>query len=248
MKSVDLLRRRQHNASLNSVAMYAGRMHYFLLAAIALVAVIPAQASSIQVSGIADIIDGDTLTIGPVIVRLNGVDAPEAGQTCQRFNGEKWDCGTAATQRLAGLVEGRHIDCFTLDQDVYGRLVSRCELDGQDIGRILVSEGAAWAFRRFTEVYADDEDRAKAAGLGIWSGDNETPSEFRASRWDRAAAEAPVEGCPIKGNIARDGDRIYHTPWSPWYGRTKIDTSNGERWFCDEAEAQAAGWRPPRWH
>ena len=47
----------------------------------------------------------------------------------------------------------------------------------------------------------------------------------------------------IKGNVARDGERIYHTPWSPWYGRTKISEGKGERWFCDEGAAQAAGWR-----
>jgi hypothetical protein len=33
-------------------------------------------------------------------------------------------------------------------------------------------------------------------------------------------------------------------PWSPWYARVKIDVSRGERWFCSEAEALAAGWRP----
>ncbi|WP_455115531.1 sunset domain-containing protein [Roseobacter weihaiensis] len=38
--------------------------------------------------------------------------------------------------------------------------------------------------------------------------------------------------------------KIYHTPWSPNYGNTKINTDNDERWFCYEAEALAAGWRP----
>jgi hypothetical protein len=33
-------------------------------------------------------------------------------------------------------------------------------------------------------------------------------------------------------------------PWSPWYASVKIDEGKGERWFCSEAEAQAAGWRP----
>lgn len=65
-------------------------------------------------------------------------------------------------------------------------------------------------------------------------------------RWERAAAASPRPGCPIKGNINRDGERIYHTPWSPWYERVQIDESQGERWFCDEAEAEAAGWRAPR--
>jgi hypothetical protein len=74
----------------------------------------------------------------------------------------------------------------------------------------------------------------------------EAPWDFRADRWERAAAASPRPGCPIKGNIADDEEHIYHTPWSPWYSRTKIDEGKGERWFCDEAEAIEAGWRAAR--
>ena len=42
------------------------------------------------------------------------------------------------------------------------------------------------------------------------------------------------------------GERVYHTPDSPWYGRTEIDTRAGERWFCTEQEARDAGWRAPK--
>ena len=41
------------------------------------------------------------------------------------------------------------------------------------------------------------------------------------------------------------GERVYHTPDSPWYARTEIDTGSGERWFCTEREALGAGWRAP---
>ena len=59
-------------------------------------------------------------------------------------------------------------------------------------------------------------------------------------------SEAPHPNCLIKGNINRDGERIYHTPWSsPHYKRTKIKTSKGERWFSTEGEARQAGWRAP---
>jgi len=50
-------------------------------------------------------------------------------------------------------------------------------------------------------------------------------------------------GCQIKGNIGSSG-RIYHLPGSDSYAGTRIDESKGERWFCTEAEARAAGWRP----
>jgi len=50
--------------------------------------------------------------------------------------------------------------------------------------------------------------------------------------------------CDIKGNISIErGERIYHVPGGAFYSQTRIDTARGERWFCSEAEAQAAGWR-----
>lgn len=49
--------------------------------------------------------------------------------------------------------------------------------------------------------------------------------------------------CRIKGNISRSGERIYHVPGGRWYERTRINPSKGERWFCSEEEARAAGWR-----
>jgi len=53
-----------------------------------------------------------------------------------------------------------------------------------------------------------------------------------------------VEGCDIKGNISFDtGERIYHVPGQEFYESTAIDPAYGERWFCTEAEARAAGWR-----
>lgn len=38
---------------------------------------------------------------------------------------------------------------------------------------------------------------------------------------------------------------MYHTAQSAWYSRTQIDLDAGERWFCTEDEAIAAGWRAP---
>ncbi|MET3524103.1 sunset domain-containing protein [Mesorhizobium abyssinicae] len=53
--------------------------------------------------------------------------------------------------------------------------------------------------------------------------------------------------CNIKGNISIDtGERIYHVPGQEHYWETKISPQYGERWFCSEAEARAAGWRRAR--
>ena len=59
---------------------------------------------------------------------------------------------------------------------------------------------------------------------------------------------APVTGesesCLIKGNISvATGEKIYHVPGQRDYEKTVITQSKGERWFCSEAQAVAAGWR-----
>jgi len=54
---------------------------------------------------------------------------------------------------------------------------------------------------------------------------------------------SPNDSCAIKGNINASGEKIYHLPGCGSYSKTQIDESNGEKWFCNEAEARAAGWR-----
>jgi hypothetical protein len=49
--------------------------------------------------------------------------------------------------------------------------------------------------------------------------------------------------CTIKGNINRNGERIYHMPDQQFYARIKMDVGGGKRWFCTPEEAEAAGWR-----
>lgn len=54
----------------------------------------------------------------------------------------------------------------------------------------------------------------------------------------------PAQGCAIKGNVSlKTGERIYHLPGQRYYDKTVIDEGDGERWFCSEKEARAAGWR-----
>ena len=54
---------------------------------------------------------------------------------------------------------------------------------------------------------------------------------------------APSPACVIKGNISiGSGRHIYHLPGHRYYNETVISPQYGERWFCSEAEAQAAGW------
>ncbi|TCT09165.1 hypothetical protein EDC22_10711 [Tepidamorphus gemmatus] len=60
---------------------------------------------------------------------------------------------------------------------------------------------------------------------------------------DWAGSFGLIPGCNIKGNIAANGQRIYHVPGQEYYAATQVDLARGERWFCSESDARAAGWR-----
>jgi hypothetical protein len=134
------------------------------------------------------------------------------------------------------------VSCEPRGLDKYGRTLATCFVDGRDVNAGLVREGFAWAFVKYSSSYVNEEAEARARGLGIWQGAAVPAWEYRAHRWTASEPQAP-QGCAIKGNVTRNG-RIYHMPWSPWYGRIRMDADKGKRWFCTEAEALAAGWRP----
>ena len=209
------------------------------LALLAIIVALPVQA---QMSGVPSVTDGDTLKIGAQRIRLHGIDAPESKQTC-RAGGKTWRCGAASTHALRKHLGGRPISCEERDRDRYGRIVAVCRLAGADVNAWMVSQGWAVAYRKYSSNYVEEEAVAKAARRGVWRGEFVPPSRWRRGERLQAAARTAASACRIKGNINRQGTRIYHVPGGQSYERTRINTSKGERWFCSEAEARGAGWR-----
>lgn len=205
---------------------------------------VAACAETLTISGALDVLDGDTLAIGPVQVRLYGIDAPETGQYCALPDGSEWNCGRFSMRFLDELARAGDLDCLPLSRDPYGRIIATCSANGVDLSGAMVDAGLAWAFVEYSDFYVARETIARAAEIGIFQADTQTAKAYRDDAWQRAVEAAP-DGCPIKGNINGE-TRIYHTPWSPNYSQTKIDGHKGERWFCNEAEALGAGWVPRR--
>lgn len=216
-------------------------MSVFLALSVAL----SGTCSSSAMAASARVVDGDTLEIAGVTYRLHGIDAPEAGQTCEKKGGGRWPCGKAAISAMEDLVAAGTVVCKGESNDAYGRVIGICQVNGRDINKAMVESGLAWAFVKYSRDYEAAEADARAAGAGVWQENTEAPWDYRAHKWDVAKQESP-DGCPIKGNISKQGN-IYHAPWSPWYTKTKVSLKNGERWFCSEEEAVMAGWRAPIW-
>jgi len=194
---------------------------------------------ALTLEGQARVIDGDTLDLAGDRVRLFGIDAPERSQPCDR-NGQVWACGEWARAVLADAVQAAAVSCAVQDHDSYGRAVAICHAAGADIGQMMVQAGAARAYRRYSDRYVVAESAAAVARRGIWAARMQTPESYR----HPAAAQPPTD-CPIKGNISAHG-RIYHRPGQRDYAATRISAARGEAFFCSEADAIAAGFRPAR--
>jgi endonuclease YncB( thermonuclease family) len=227
---------------------------------------LPAAAAAADISGVPKIRETDQLIIGNTRIRLGGIDAPAADQLCLNTKGERWTCGVAARDALIKHAGGKSWTCRSRAVDRRGRTVARCEVDGQDIQKWLVSNGWALALVRVSKDYEPDEKAAREAKAGMWQGAFIAPWDWRIRNKKTAVlgatkppenarailmasasgSVAPSPDCTIKGNVNRSGECIYHQPTSRWYAKIEMKISKGTRWFCSVEEAEAAGCRETR--
>lgn len=215
-----------------------------LLFALILVTSISGQAAGSEIlTGVASVIDGDTLDIHGTRIRLHGIDAPESAQLCLDSDQKPWRCGQQAALALAERIGRTLVRCEKRDVDRYQRIVAVCRLGDTDLNGWMVRQGWAVAYRRYSMDYVEAENAAQQARAGIWIGRFIDPASWRRGERLQITEKAPARRCQIKGNISRNGQRIYHVPGAAYYEATRIDEAKGERWFCTEDEALKAGWR-----
>ena len=152
----------------------------------ALFALLPGLALA-DITGIAEVIDGDTLEIHGQRVRLQGIDAPESGQLC-RLDGAPWRCGEDAASGLAKKIDRRPVTCREHDPNRHDHIVATCMVAGEDLGEWMVARGWAVAYYLHSYEYSRAEHRAKAARRGIWASEFEMPWEWRRQRRQKAKA------------------------------------------------------------
>ncbi|WP_136661446.1 thermonuclease family protein [Nitratireductor sp. XY-223] len=144
---------------------------------VSIFATTPVAATTL--TGIASVVDGDTLEIRGQRVRLHGIDAPESRQLCMTAEGQRWRCGQQAAFALADRIGRGQVSCTARDTDRYGRIIAVCHQDGVDLNGWLVREGWAVAYRRYSRDYIRAETDARAVGRNIWSGRFDMPWDWR---------------------------------------------------------------------
>jgi endonuclease YncB( thermonuclease family) len=132
-------------------------------------------------TGLASVVDGDTIIVAGERVRLHGIDAPELNQTFWCM-GQTLPCGAMAMAALEALTAGVKLRCEPVERDRHGRLVAKCfSPSGIDVGQRLVAAGWALAYRQFSMDYVDAEEEARKAKRGMWRGGFMKPWVWRAS-------------------------------------------------------------------
>ena len=193
------------------------------------------------------VIDGDTVKVRlengqTEDVRLLLVDTPETvnpekpvqpyGPEASRFTKDALPAGSDVL-----------IERDQSKTDRYGRLLAYVWADGKMINQELLRQGlarVAYIYEpdtRYVETFQEIEAEAKEKKIGVW----ETTGYATERGFDASVlTEKPVkqtDDCEnIKGNINRQGKKIYHVE-----GGRSYEEVNPEEIFCSEQEAKEAG-------
>ena len=152
-------------------------MHHFISVA-CFVAALSANAVLADINGLARVVDGDTLRVRGVKIRLLDTDAPERRQTCWKPAGE-FRCGLRSTAVLKAIIGGQEVRCVGMGSDRYRRVLAVCYVRGLDIGGELVRRDWALAYRRYGLTYVQQENEARAAKRGLWGSRFTPPWQWR---------------------------------------------------------------------
>ena len=242
------------------------RRHLFKYAAIAscILSLSPlalaATATGNESATVVRVVDGDTvqvkLSTGKLEkIRIIGIDTPETvdpRKTVQCY-------GKEASAKMKALLNRKKVTLEknpAEDKDKYGRLLRYVNIKGKDIGAQMIKDGFAFSYKSYPhprlDQYNELEKEASETKTGLWGAKcdySKTSSKSSSSTAtvkqssSKSSASSVSGSCTIKGNISSSKEKIYHVEGCGSYSATQIDTSAGERWFCSESEAQAAGWR-----
>lgn len=166
-----------------------------------------AGAKAEPITGVASVIDGDTIEIHGQRVRFNGIDAPESKQYCDDAKGLEYPCGRRSAQALdTFLAASRPVKCNFVTWDRYHRFVGDCRrADGVSVAAWMVEHGQALDWPRYSHgAYAAQQETAEAAKVGLWAGAFQAPWEWRAAHSDGASQSSQPLGLRAATDLFAD--------------------------------------------
>ena len=156
--------------------MYLNKINFFLAISICLIffflTYFDVKSKEIK------IIDGDTIYLNGEKIRFSGIDTPEIKQTCIK-NNEVIKCGIQAKELLVKIIGNKKINCVREGKDQYQRTLAECFVNNLSLSSYLVKSGYAFAYRKYSLKFINDENFAKTNRLGMWGMKFQYPWEFR---------------------------------------------------------------------
>ena len=156
--------------------MFSNKIKVFLLISICLIFFLitsfDVKANKVKV------VDGDTIHLNGEKIRFSGIDTPEIKQVCNK-NNEVIKCGILAKELLINKIGKNKVECFNEGVDRYKRILAECFVNNQSLSKYLVREGFAFAYRKYSTKFIEDENFAKKNKKGMWSMTFEYPWDYR---------------------------------------------------------------------
>ncbi|WP_034449291.1 thermonuclease family protein [Bartonella quintana] len=131
--------------------------------------------SKVPIKGNALVIDGDSIMVSSVMIRLAGIDAPELHQFCGTKK-TRYPCGLEAKKYLEQLIKNQPVTCHLYKKDKYHRILATCKTKQvSNINATIVQNG--WAISYYD--YPKEEQEAKKKKKGIWQSNFQYPRKWR---------------------------------------------------------------------
>jgi endonuclease YncB( thermonuclease family) len=124
------------------------------------------------------VVDGDTIHLNGEKIRFTGIDTPELKQTCIN-QGIIDPCGVTAKEILIDKIANYKVECISEGKDQYKRTLAECFVNNESLSSYLVRSGYAFAYRRYSKKFIQDEDYARINTIGMWSMKFDYPWDYR---------------------------------------------------------------------
>ncbi|MDP2860960.1 MAG: thermonuclease family protein [bacterium] len=184
------------------------------------------EAVKVPAYSVIRVIDGDTFeTAEHQYIRVASTEAPEL-ELCG---------GPEAKTAMEKFVLEKPVYLKVVYRDSYQRLVSFVYVGDKFVNEAMLEGGYAYYLRgspgEIGEELKNATEKARQEKAGIFG---KTCTQMM---------NPGKPACDIKGNT-RNGN-IYYRPDCGVYRNVEVQLYLGDRWFCDEKEALAAGFRKP---